>query len=91
MAYAIRYQMDVVWIGDGLGPMGALTTSLNTGGGGGAQVKSFFQTTLVPVPGGDSPTAANFNTAITGTMTTDLEAQVLANLGQLQGFATGGG
>ena len=46
---------------------------------------------IVQVPGADAPTAANFNTAITGGMTTDLEAQVLANLGQIQGFATGGG
>jgi hypothetical protein len=43
------------------------------------------------VPGGDAPSAANFNTAISGAMVTDLEAQVLANLSQIQGFATGGG
>ncbi len=89
MAYALQYSMRVVWIPDGAGPM---TTA-------DAQVKQFVQSSLVPVPGGDAPTAANFNTAIgvttgnviAGSMAADLEAQVLANLGQLQGFATGGG
>jgi hypothetical protein len=82
MAYGLKYSLEVVWIGDGINAMTA---------GSGAQRKKFVQTSTVQVPGGDAPTAANFNTAITGGMTTDLEAQVLANLGQLQGFATGGG
>lgn len=81
MAYAIRYRMDVVYLPNGSGPMTVADM----------QVKTFVQAALVSVPGGDAPTAANFNTAITGGMTTDLEAQVLANLGQLQGFATAGG
>lgn len=89
MAYALQYSMRVVWIPDGAGPMTVPD----------AQVKKFIQTALVPVPGGDAPTAANFNTAIgvtsgnviANSMASDLQAQVLANLGQLQGFATGGG
>ncbi len=81
MSYGLRYSLVVVWIGDGAGPMSVPD----------AQRKEFFQSSIVSVPGGDTPTAANFNTAISGTMVTDLEAQVLANLGQLQGFATGGG
>lgn len=89
MAYALQYSMVVVWIPDGAAAM----TVPN------AQRKKFVQTALVAVPGGDSPTAANFNTAIgvtsgnviANSMASDLEAQVLANLGQLQGFATGGG
>ena len=91
MAYALRYQLDVVWIADGAGPMTAATSNLNTGTGAGAQVKSLFQAAMVMVPGGDAPSAANFNTAISGTMVTDLEAQVLANLSAIQGYATGGG
>ena len=89
MAFGIRYSMDVVWIGDGANAMSVPS----------AQRKKFTQTAIVQVPGGDSPTAANFNTAIgvtTGnvianSMASDLQAQVLANLGQLQGFSTGGG
>lgn len=89
MAYALKYSLEVCWIGDGANAMSVPS----------AQRKKFLQTALVQVPGGDAPTAANFNTAIgvtTGnvianSMASDLEAQVLANLGQLQGFATGGG
>jgi hypothetical protein len=89
MAYGIKYSMSVVWIGDGVSSQSVPE----------AQVKKFVQSGIVQVPGGDSPTAANFNTAIgvtsgnviANSMASDLEAQVLANLGQLQGFATGGG
>lgn len=89
MAYGIRYSMTVVWIPDGAGPMTVPD----------AQRKAFFQSSIVQVPGADAPTAANFNTAIgvtsgnviANSMCSDLQAQVLANLGQLQGFATGGG
>lgn len=81
MAYGLRYSLDVVWIPDGAGAMTVPD----------AQRKKFVQAAIVQVPGGDTPSAANFNTAISGAMVTDLEAQVLANLGQLQGFATGGG
>lgn len=89
MAFGIRYSMEVVWIGDGASAMSVPS----------AQRKKFVQTSIVQVPGGDSPTAANFNTAIgvtsgnviANSMASDLQAQVLANLGQLQGFSTGGG
>ena len=89
MAYALRYALDVVWVPNGAGPMTAPD----------AQRKKFTQTAMIPVPGGDTPTAANFNTAIgvttgnviAGSMAADLETQVLAALTQLQGFATGGG
>jgi hypothetical protein len=89
MAYALKYSMEVVWIGDGASSMSVPS----------AQRKKFLQSAIVQVPGGDTPTAANFNTAIgvtsgnviANSLASDLEAQVLANLGQLQGFATGGG
>jgi hypothetical protein len=73
--------MSVKYLPNGAGPMTIPE----------AQVKTFFQTTSVLVPGGDAPTTGNFNTAISGAMVTDLEGQVAANIGQLQGFATGGG
>ncbi len=89
MAYALRYQMEVVWVPDGAGPM---TTPE-------AQKVRFQQTAIVQVPGADAPSAANFNTAIgvtagnviANSMASDLQAQVLAALTRLQGFATGGG
>jgi hypothetical protein len=87
MAYILKYSLDVCWIGDGANQMSVPS----------AQRKKFVNSITVLVPGGDSPTAANFNTAIgasspsSGTMAYDLEAQVLANLTQLQGFSTGGG
>ena len=81
MAYVIKYNLEVAWLPDGTGPMTIPD----------AQRIRFQQVTPVLVPGADAPTAANFNTAITGGMTTDLEAQVAAAIGQIQGFATGGG
>lgn len=81
MAYGLRYSLDVVWIPDGASAMSVPS----------AQKKKFVQSSIVQVPGADAPSAANFNTAISGAMVTDLEAQVLASLTQLQGFATGGG
>jgi hypothetical protein len=80
MPYGLRYTLDVVYIPIGAGPMTVPD----------AQRLKMVQSSIVPVPGGETPTAANFNTGITGGMTTDLEAQVLANLTQIQGFATGG-
>lgn len=84
MPYMLRYQMDVVYVGQGMNAMSVPS----------AQVKTFFNPNWplgsVLVPGGETPSAANFNTAISGGMVTDLEAQVLANLTQIQGFATGG-
>jgi hypothetical protein len=81
MAYVLKYTLNVEWLPDGAGPMTIPD----------AQKIRFFQSALAVVPGGDAPSAANFNTAISGAMVTDLEAQVLANLSQIQGFATGGG
>lgn len=81
MAYFIRYRLEVDYVPVGAGPM---TTAQQ-------QKKTFFQGAPVAVPGGEAPTSANFNTAITGGMTADLEAQVLAAIAQIQGFATGGG
>ena len=55
------------------------------------------------VPGGNAPTQANFNTALsgsntvpvaggqTGSMAGDIAAQIAAQLARIQGFATGGG
>lgn len=56
----------------------------------------------IVVPGGDAPTQANFYTALTGTATApvgggngslsgDIGLQIAAQLGRIQGFASGGG
>ena len=57
----------------------------------------------IVVPGGDAPTIQNFYSALTGVTTTppvyatqpsladDIGRQILASLGRIQGFATGGG
>ena len=94
MAFAIRYQLDIVWVPDGAGPMTMATGAgpgLGTSGMGNAQALTFYQGAPVIVPGGDSPNQSNFNTAIGTTMAADLEAQVAANLSRIQAFATGGG
>ena len=87
MAFQLKWRLEVSWAADGAGPMGAVptgatlitTNDFNANGG------------YIPVPGGDTPTAANFNTAIGVTMTAAMEAFILANLGRIQAFATGGG
>lgn len=81
MAYVLRYSLSVEWLPDGAGPMTVPD----------AQKLKLQQSSLVSVPGGDAPSQANFNTAISGAMVTDLEAQVATNLAQIQAWATGGG
>jgi hypothetical protein len=90
MAFRLRYAVNIDWIGDGVGPGSNVPT---------AQTKGFTQQQTVLVPGGDAPTLANFNTALTGaagtpaagSMGADLNTQISAALAQIQAFATGGG
>ena len=90
MAYRLRYQLSVDWVGDGVSPGFNVAT---------AQTKGFTQTIICVVPGGDSPTQGNFNTALSGSsstptagsMSADLSAQIATALAQIQGFSTGGG
>jgi hypothetical protein len=84
MAYKIKWAMEVVWVGDGCGAMSVSSAQQLT-------MLSKQYAGAVPVQGGDAPTQANFNSAITGAMTTNMEAAIAANLTQLQGFATAGG
>ena len=91
MAYRLRYTLNIDFVGDGAGPgFGFVST---------AQTKGFTQQQVVVVPGGDSPTIGNFNTALTGSASTptagsmaaDLNTQINTALAQIQGFSTGGG
>lgn len=99
MSFAIRYKVDIAWIGDGLGgsqvpnsqfvriePTTASGLAVSLGSGDAAQW-------IVPVPGGNSPSAANFATAFTD-MATDCAAQLgtgTALLARVQAFSSGGG
>lgn len=88
MAYFIKWSADVFWAADGANQMGQVPI---------AQVKRLnndfgANSGFVLVPGGDSPTGANFTTAAT-TVGTNLGTaiNVAATLAQIQGFSTGGG
>lgn len=83
MAYVLTGKFNISWVGDGVGPMSvpsAQTLQATVGPG---------QATEVVVPGGDSPTTGNVSTACT-TLAAALAAILNANIGQIQGFATGG-
>ena len=89
MAFQLRYKAEVLWVGDGQGPMGLPSNITNSAAG--AQVLAFFNSTVIPIPGGDAPSSTNFGAAATA-MATDLTTQLQnANtLARLQAFATGG-
>jgi hypothetical protein len=87
MAFILNWSVTAHWIGDGCSAMSvpaAQALKLNQGStlGGGSVV----------VPGGDSPTGANFTTAAT-TVGTNMGAALNnpATLAEIQGFSTGGG
>ena len=89
MAYRLRYQVFVDFVGDGNNAMQVAS----------AQTAAFTQTNPVAfVPGGNAPTLANFNTALTGAAATpaagslaaDISTQINTNLAKIQAFATGG-
>jgi len=109
MAYIVRYVLEIDWIADGAGPntlvpsaqkikLGSLELFGLTAGGLAGAIPG-QPTGYIQVPGGDTPTQANFRTALQGTsgaptaggMTADLDAAIATNLARIQGFATGGG
>ena len=85
MAYQVVGSISIAWVPDGAGPMSvqsAQTLTVNTlfGGNGGP----------VLVPGADAPSTANVSTACS-TLATNLAAALNAQIGRIQGFASGGG
>jgi hypothetical protein len=83
--YKIRWEATVFWVPDGAGAMSvnsaqSLTQTTKFGANGGA----------VSVPGADAPTTANITTAC-ATVGANIAAALNANIGEIQGFATGGG
>jgi hypothetical protein len=88
MAYQLLYTVRVCFVPDGAGPMSVPS----------AQSFAFSQEQTIIVPGGNSPSLANFNTAMTsssstpaaGSMAADLNTQISADLATIQAWATGG-
>lgn len=81
--YVLTGSISISWVGDGVGPQsvpGAQTLKASI---------PHSQAGVIPVPGGDAPSTANISTAC-ATAATALAAQLNANIGQIQGFATGG-
>lgn len=98
MAYRLRYDVYLDWVGPGQGPMGGGLAPMTgkAGGSGNAQTKQ-----LSNAGGGQNITGTGTGgaiagadiTTITNAMAADIAAQMNAapTLGQIQGFATGGG
>lgn len=98
-AYAIRMKVDIVWVGAGEGGMTQATSQVlslfptapgNNASSSATGLPNVGMGQIVPVPGGNAPTAANFQTAMNNA-TADIDAQIAANLTRIQNFATGGG
>ena len=80
MAYQVNIKATYSWVGDGVGP---LTNP-------GAQSFPIFSG-QVAVPGGDAPSLANLETALTNAVTAAETQLTTALVAQIQGWATGGG
>ena len=80
MAYEARYSLDIVWVPDGAGPMTVPDSQ---------KLKFSQSATLFVAPTGGL-TQTTINNAITGGMTTDLEAQTATQLATMQAWSTGG-
>lgn len=84
MSYRLNWTATIAWVGDGAGPMEVvsaqvLTVNQNSTSGGGSVV----------VPGANAPSTANVVTAC-ATAGVNMAAALNVNIGQIQGFATGG-
>lgn len=107
MSYRISYMMRVEYIADGAGPMSVPAQQILLEGQISMQGLTVANPTITnsgqptgyqQVPGGNSPTQANFNNAMTGSdstpsggMALDLATAIATNLTRIQGFASGGG
>jgi len=83
MAYIVEIEAKIKWVGDGqgsymLGQYQSNQPGFGPGGQGPGTIGSAQMLSLIQaevVPGGDSPTQANFNTALTQAIT-DIEGQM---------------
>lgn len=91
MAYRLRYQVNVDWVGEGVGPMtGNTAVPLGANPAGGAQTLALFNA----AGGQNSKTFVGADvTALTNAMAADIAAQLNApaTLARVQAFSTGGG
>jgi hypothetical protein len=95
MAYRLRYQIALDWVGAGEGPMGAQFTPLKglAGNSGGAQTLGLGNSVIQQLVGsgaGGILQSADITT-LTNAMASDISTQLnaAANLALAQGWATG--
>jgi hypothetical protein len=94
MAYALRYQAQIVFVGPGAGPMeGMIALSLPGSGGGTGQVKEFSVNPAVqPIvagAGASNALASADITALLASMSADLSTQMNAAIATMQGWVSG--
>ncbi len=91
MSFRIRYTAYVDYVADGAGPMEAAGAQTLRIDGSPNQTPQGPVSGVQIVPGGNSPTGANFTTAATA-IGTDLSNQlnVAAVLARVQAFSSGG-
>lgn len=94
MAYALRYQAQIMWVGPGAGPMAGMEALALPGTGGGTgQLKEFTVNPAVqPIVGGagaGGALAAADITALLASMSSDLSAQMNAAIATMQGWPSG--
>lgn len=87
MAYRITYQVNVDWVGEGVGPMSGNTAAqVGMAPAGGAQRLALFN-----AQGGQNTLtflAADITT-LTNAMAADIAAQMTTNITRIQNFSTG--
>jgi hypothetical protein len=89
MAYRVTCQVQTMWVGPGLGPMGgALAVTSPQGPAAGAQVLEFQN----QQGGYNSLTFTSADiTTLTNAMAADIAAQMNASITRIQNFSTGTG
>jgi len=87
MAYRITYQVNVMWVGPGIGPMsGNVGPQVGLAPAGGAQTLALFNKT----GGQNSLTFLSADiTTLTNAMAADIAAQMTTNITRIQNFSTG--
>lgn len=93
MPYRLRYDcfVDFVPPGVGLGQQGFAPGAVGAGPAGQQQTLQFFNSITSTLPPASNTFVGADVTALTNAMAADIAAQLNANLGRIQGFATGGG
>ena len=94
MAYRLRVQANLDWVGPGAGPMSALNAPNAPGGGGTGQTLDLVSQTggyMAPGSGAGGILNATDVTNLTNAMAVDMAAQLnlAANLAKAQGWPTG--